>query len=152
MINVVSISYQSRLMLKFQARYIPSSMKKYTLIQKTLHTIKPALFSTLFMAWITSAQAQTQTDIELCNNFSRIGKENTELRDSGKSREQVISYNNLYISDIMNKNTIYQDYLTSQVELIFSADYLKLNPAQVQAKLYNNCIDIFKRAEQSKPN
>lgn len=139
------------LKLKPSNRHIPLDMKKHPQIQKKIHAITPILLSVLFIGWSTSVQAQTQADIDLCSYFSLIGKKNTELRDSGRSREQVISYNGLYTSENRNKSPIYQEYLTAQVEQIFSDDYLKLSPTQIQKKLYDDCIDIFRRAEQSKP-
>lgn len=125
-------------------------MKKHMFIRQVFYTTKPALICMLFIGCITSAQAQTQADVALCKHFGSVGKENTELRDAGKTREQVISYNNRYFADKTNRNSVYQEYITEQVEKIFSEDYKKLSPAQIQEKFYGNCIDIFKRAEQNK--
>lgn len=87
--------------------------------------------------------AQSQSDKNLCENFSSIGFQNAQLRDQGKSQEQIIAHNSRYIADVMNRNNVFQDYLSVQAKTLFTEEYLNLKPEQIKQQLYNNCINIF---------
>lgn len=112
----------------------------------TKHCSACAFIFFILLAALTSpsAVAQAQGDKNLCENFSRIGFQNAQQRDQGKSQEQIIAYNSRYIADVMNRTNTFQDYLTLQVKKLYTEDYQSLSPEQVKSKLYEDCIVIFK--------